>query len=155
MKNARQVCTCTDVGELYFDGMPGSILVGCQNTPGKKSRFCTEHENSACSLRDDSAVMMGEPASNVLKDEDTTDVLPMKIVNERQTRQGMFHEVLWSNSSKTWVKKIHLPKKLLDAIRNGCVYKNVRKDTKEFGQTFSVLEECMDDKHDGGSMQCF
>lgn len=28
MKNARQVCSCANVGELYFDGMPGSILVG-------------------------------------------------------------------------------------------------------------------------------
>ena len=28
MKNARQVCSCADVGELYFDGIPGSILVG-------------------------------------------------------------------------------------------------------------------------------
>ena len=28
MKNARQVCSCADVGELHFDGIPGSILVG-------------------------------------------------------------------------------------------------------------------------------
>ena len=28
MKNARQLCSCADVGELYLDRMPGSILVG-------------------------------------------------------------------------------------------------------------------------------
>ena len=28
MKNARQVCSCHDVGELKFAGMDGSIVVG-------------------------------------------------------------------------------------------------------------------------------
>ena len=28
MKNARQVCSCNDVGELKFAGMDGSIVVG-------------------------------------------------------------------------------------------------------------------------------
>jgi len=28
MKNARQVCSCCDVGELKFPGMDGSIVVG-------------------------------------------------------------------------------------------------------------------------------
>ena len=28
MKNARQVCSCADVGELHFAGIPGSIFVG-------------------------------------------------------------------------------------------------------------------------------
>ena len=28
MKNARQVCSCHDVGELKFAGMDGSIIVG-------------------------------------------------------------------------------------------------------------------------------
>ena len=28
MKNARQVCSCKSIGQLQFDGMGGSIVVG-------------------------------------------------------------------------------------------------------------------------------
>ena len=70
----------------YFFGL------GCQNTPGKKSRFCAEHEDSACSLRDDWSTMMGEPAVDVKRDEEI-DVLPVKVLNERETRQRKFYEV--------------------------------------------------------------
>ena len=49
------------------------------------------------------------------------------------------------------MKKDHLPKNILDAIKNGCVYSNVKKNRREFGQTLSVLEECLQDEHDGGS----
>ena len=28
MKNARQVCSCTNFGEVHFDGMEGSIAIG-------------------------------------------------------------------------------------------------------------------------------
>ena len=31
MKNARQVCGCKEVGELYYPGMNGSIMVGKLN----------------------------------------------------------------------------------------------------------------------------
>ena len=67
-------------------------MYSCQNTPGKKSRFCSEHEDYACSLKDDSAAM-GEPALVLEKDEGT-DVLLMKILNTRETRQGKFYEVI-------------------------------------------------------------
>ena len=60
-------------------------------------------------------------------------------------------QVLWSSSSKTWVKNENLPKKVLHAIRSGSVYNNVKKDRREFGQRLSVLEECLENKHDGGS----
>lgn len=66
--------------------------IGCQNSPGKKTRFCPEHEDAACSLRDDSSAKMAESASVVGKDEEI-DVLLMKILNERETRQGKFYEV--------------------------------------------------------------
>ncbi|CAB4004926.1 Hypothetical predicted protein [Paramuricea clavata] len=146
MKNARQVCSCLDVGELHFDGMSGSILVGCQNTPGKKSRFCDVHKDAACALKDDWSSMTDsieqKPTSGVLESDDT-DVLPIKVLNERETRQGKFYEVLWSNLLKTWVKKANLPKKVLDVITTGGVYSHVTKDKREFGQRLSVLEECL------------
>ena len=28
MKNARQVCSCTNIGKVHFDGMEGSIVIG-------------------------------------------------------------------------------------------------------------------------------
>ena len=28
MKNARQVCSCRDVGEIKFSGMDGSVVIG-------------------------------------------------------------------------------------------------------------------------------
>ena len=42
-------------------------------------------------------------------------------------------------SSKTWVKNVNLPKKVLDAVRSGNVYNNVKKEKREFGQKLSVL----------------
>lgn len=60
-------------------------------------------------------------------------------------------QVLWSNSSKTWLKNVNLPKKVLDAVRSGNVYNNVKKEKREFGQKLSVLEVCLEDKHDAGS----
>ena len=59
--------------------------------PGKKSHFCPEHEDYACSSRDDCSAM-DEPDLNVQKDEGAG-VLPMKIVNEKETCQGKFYEV--------------------------------------------------------------
>ena len=60
-------------------------------------------------------------------------------------------QVLWCNSSKTWVKNVNSPKKVLDAVRSGNVYNNVKKEKREFGQKLSVLEVCLEDKHDAGS----
>lgn len=59
--------------------------------------------------------------------------------------------MLWSNSLKTWVKEVNLPKKVFDVITSGGVYSHVTKDRKEFGQRLSVLEECLLDKGDAGS----
>ena len=32
MKNARQVCSCKDIGELHYAGMEGTVVVGMSQT---------------------------------------------------------------------------------------------------------------------------
>ena len=73
--------------------MPDFDIFWCRLSkhPGKKSHFCPEHEDYACSSRDDCSAM-DEPDLNVQKDEGAG-VLPMKIVNEKETCQGKFYEV--------------------------------------------------------------
>lgn len=67
---------------------------GCQNTPGKSSRICAEHEDLACKFKDDSDKMTGE-AKEMLPDvcSNNADILPVKILNDKQTRSGKFYEV--------------------------------------------------------------
>ena len=50
MKNKRDVCYAKDAGFIEFDGLSGSIKTGCPATPGFKSRYCTRHNNHACTL---------------------------------------------------------------------------------------------------------
>ena len=57
-------------------------------------------------------------------------------------------QVLWCNSSKTWVKNVNLPKKVLEAVESGSPYNNIRKDKREFGQNLSVLEVCLEETYD-------
>ena len=57
-------------------------------------------------------------------------------------------QFLWSNSSKTWVKNVNLRKKVLEAVKSGSSYNNIRKDKREFGQNLSVLEVCLEETYD-------
>ncbi len=68
------------------------FMLGCQNTPAKASRFCNEHGNLASTFQDDSSLMKSEGTV----DEgncDSTEILPMKILNDKETRNGKFYQV--------------------------------------------------------------
>ena len=68
------------------------FMLGCQNTPAKASRFCNEHGNLASTFQDDSSLMNSEGTV----DEgncDPTEILPMKILNDKETRNGKFYQV--------------------------------------------------------------
>ena len=44
MKNASQVCSCKDIGELQYAGMEGTVVVGMsQSTQWQISWFCQKH----------------------------------------------------------------------------------------------------------------
>lgn len=62
------------------------IIVGCQNTPGKGSRYCSEHIDIATTFRDD----VSSTPNNSPQEIDTVIV---KILNEKETRR----EVLRGN----------------------------------------------------------
>ncbi|CAB3997256.1 Hypothetical predicted protein [Paramuricea clavata] len=154
MKNARQVCSCRNIGELYFDGMKGTIVIGCQNTPSKSSRFCEEHKNLATQFKDDSSsIPQCEPTT--INDEnigDVGDIMPVKVINHRETRQAKFYQVLWSNGLQSWVKEINLPKKVLDIVKNGNSYEVNRNYLEEFGQKRAVLQQTATKSDDGSNV---
>lgn len=58
---------------------------GCQNTPKKGSRYCTEHNDHATKFRDDK-----DGAAETTEEIDTVII---KILAERGTRQGKNYEV--------------------------------------------------------------
>ena len=64
------------------------FLSGCQNTPARGSRYCSEHVDIATTFRDDEC-----PTST--KSPDEIDTVIVKIVNEKNTRQGKYFEVLY------------------------------------------------------------
>jgi hypothetical protein len=73
---------------LYF--------LGCLNTPCKGKRFCKEHVESATKFTDDSADMDNKCGTLKLegrKKNEDVDVMALKIINDKQTRNGKFYEV--------------------------------------------------------------
>lgn len=139
MKNARQVCMVKDVAELRFSAMDGSIVVGCQNTPARGSRFCSEHCATAISFRDDS-----DESNNIQEthNSDQMGALITRILNEKTTRQGVIYQVLWADGRQSWVKKCNLPPKIRDALEDGSNYQQQPRVFYEFGQQRTELKEC-------------
>ncbi|XP_015773466.1 PREDICTED: uncharacterized protein LOC107351689 [Acropora digitifera] len=90
MKNARQVCSCRDVCELKFAGMDGSVVIGCQNTPAKGTRYCEMCKNVAKEYVNDE-IGVGNIAS---KSDESTGLLIVKVLNEKCTRQEKMFEVI-------------------------------------------------------------
>jgi len=85
MKNARQVCSCRDVGELKFAGMDGSVVIGCQNT-----RYC-EIRKDVPKEYVNHEIGVGNIAS---KSDESTGLLIVKVLNEKCTRQEKMFEVI-------------------------------------------------------------
>ncbi|CAB3984460.1 Hypothetical predicted protein [Paramuricea clavata] len=132
MKNARTVCSCNNVGEIIFDRI-GSVLIGCPNTPGKGIRYCPSHEGLARKYVDDKNAMENEGGKGSSTDED---LMIIKILSNKLTRQGNFCEVEWCNGVTSWIKESNLPPNL-----RGLKVKNVVKvvDVVEFGKKLRFL----------------
>ncbi|KXJ21076.1 hypothetical protein AC249_AIPGENE27746 [Exaiptasia diaphana] len=111
MKNCRQVCSCKGVTQLQFEGMIGAITVGCLNTPAKGLRLCKDHSTTSIAFRDDENLMNEKQCDD--KD-DKDDLLPLSVINERETRSGKFFEIKWNDGRCTWVKESNLPAKFLE-----------------------------------------
>ncbi|XP_015778377.1 PREDICTED: uncharacterized protein LOC107356252 [Acropora digitifera] len=90
MKNARQVWSCRDVGELKFAGMDGSVVTGCQNTPAKGTRYCEIHKDVAKECVNDE-IGVGNIVSK--SDKSSGCLLIVKAFNEKCTWQGKMFEV--------------------------------------------------------------
>ncbi|XP_074634329.1 uncharacterized protein LOC141892898 [Acropora palmata] len=104
MKNARQVCSCRDGGELKFAGMDGSVVIGCQNTPAKGIRYCEIRKDVAKEYVNDE-IGVGNIAS---KSYESTGLLIVKVLNEKCTWQ---EKCLRSLLSSFFVDSIILCKK--------------------------------------------
>jgi len=72
------------------------FLSGCQNTPARGSRYCSEHVDIATTFRDDEC-------STSTKSPDEIDTVIVKIVNEKNTRQGKYFEVLYLHDKRSYV----------------------------------------------------
>lgn len=67
------------------------LLLGCQNTPAKASRYCTQHRNTAMVFSND-----GEEESAKIPSQagDNTTSLAIEITNQKITRQGLIYELI-------------------------------------------------------------
>lgn len=61
------------------------LIEGCQNTPAKGSQYCSEHVDIATTFRDDESTTLKKSPEEI-------DTVIVKIVNEKETRQGMYFE---------------------------------------------------------------
>ena len=70
--------------------------IGCQNTPAKGSRFCTDHANLASTFKDDSHLINeasgAERSVSVARDD--SEILPIKVMNNEKTRNENVYEVI-------------------------------------------------------------
>ena len=64
-------------------------MLGCQNTPAKGCRYCPLHKQSARKFIDDN-ISDGDNAGK----SDEGDLLIVKVLNEKSTRQGRMFEVI-------------------------------------------------------------
>ena len=65
-------------------------IIGCQNTPAKGSRYCSQHCGTALTFRDDMENVV--ELQGVLRINEHGLVI-IKILNEKKTRQGIIYEV--------------------------------------------------------------
>lgn len=73
----------------YVEGISFHFHIGCPNSPAKGVRKCEVHQQVACNFVDDDGDSVG------IKDAETDcDLLVIKILNEKTTRQGQLFQVL-------------------------------------------------------------
>ena len=81
-KNRRNVCAVTLAGLIEYEGLPGSIISGCQLSPCYRSNYCFHH------------------APRVMKSSnhecDEKEIMVRYIVGKRTTRKGVSYQVFLS-----------------------------------------------------------
>ena len=82
-KNRRNVCAATQAGLIEYEGLPGSIISGCQLSPCYRSNYCFHH------------------APRVMKSSnhecDEKEIMVRYIVGKRTTRKGVSYQVFLSH----------------------------------------------------------
>ena len=70
--------------------------IGCQNTPAKGLRFCVDHANLTSTFKDDSNLINEQNGGEMVVSggHDDSEFLPIKVLNSRKTRNGIFYEVM-------------------------------------------------------------
>lgn len=131
MKNVRQICMVKDAGELHFPTIPGTVAVGCQNTPAKASRYCSIHNTTAMVFQDDES---SNDQCKSVKGSDEVGSLVIRVLNEKTTRLGKIYEVLWSNGKKSWLKETNLPLSVKECKKIGAVFEQRLVMLDELGQ---------------------
>ncbi len=84
MKYHRDVCLAKEAGYAEFSGLSGRIKTGCPNTPLLKSRFCSDHDNTAFHP-------VGEITDPVLESVER-DQQVAYITDKKTTRQTTFYQ---------------------------------------------------------------
>ncbi|XP_044181754.1 uncharacterized protein LOC114956987, partial [Acropora millepora] len=117
--------------------MEGTVVVGCPDTPGKGSRYCHIHSGFARQFQDDNIEDTIDKSKTAHNSEE---LLVVKILNEKSTRKTKMYEVLWSDGRKSWLRDVHLPKKVEEIVHSQKDYTLHLLDVVEFGQRRSELQ---------------
>lgn len=102
MKNRRDICFAKSAGFIEFNGLPGSIMTGCQASPGYKSRYCNQHRIHACDSRgfdttNEDTSDLDAPVGSVLrskrKNRQQGENLVKMITAKKETRSCTYYKV--------------------------------------------------------------
>ena len=106
-------------GSLYYElKFTFAFPVGCQNTPAKSSRFCLDHNEAATPFIDDSKEMDGTITNNSEKGGDCKEMLVLKVLATKETRQGSYVQV--------FILRFYCKKALLLSKLNTLISTNAR-----------------------------
>ncbi len=85
-KNRRDVCAAIHAGVIEYEGLPGSILSGCQFSPAYRSSYCFYHSprvTRSCNLLSCTEEDGKSDTEGVVK----------FIIGKRSTRSGVVYQV--------------------------------------------------------------
>lgn len=80
MKNKRDICAATEAGYIAYEGLPGVIKTGCQQSPGYQSRYCYKHAPRSTRIM-------------IEQQSDFKDGIVRLITAKKSTRGGTYYQV--------------------------------------------------------------
>jgi hypothetical protein len=101
MKNYRDVCYAKDAGFIEFEGLEGSIKIGCSASPDFKSRYCSHHKHQACDLLssgevnpdEDLDVILGPTLRSGGRQVGQGNLIAELILAKKETRKQTYYQV--------------------------------------------------------------